>query len=148
MTGTTLLLLAAAVAWFNAGLHWYTQVATYPLFAHLPAEHFVAYHGAYERRLPLSIYGPYGLALLTTALLFAARPAALPVGGVWLTLALHLSVTAISVGLAVPLHRRLGREGKQDALIRGLVRVNALRLAAALLAGGVLVGALAAELRA
>ncbi len=29
MTGTTpLLLLAAAAACFNAGLHWYTQVAT------------------------------------------------------------------------------------------------------------------------
>jgi hypothetical protein len=89
MSASLVLLLAAVVACLNVGLHWYTQVATYPLFAALPAAHFVAYHTAYQRRLPLAIYAPYGLALLTTASLLIVRPPTLGIGWVWLALALH-----------------------------------------------------------
>ncbi len=139
MSGGIVLIVAAAVACFNAGLHWYTHVATYPLFAKLPSAHFVSYHGAYQRRLPFAIYAPYTAALLSTVLLLVSRPATMPASQVWMALALHLTITGISLGMAVPLHRRLDAEGNLTPLVARLVRVNALRLAAAVLACGVLV---------
>jgi hypothetical protein len=142
MSGLLLLLAATAVACFNAGLHWYTQVATYPLFANLPPEHFVAYHAAYQRRLPWSIYVPYTLALLTAVALLWLRPDTQSIASVWTVLLLHSAITAISVGLAVPLHTRLDREGLRPPLIRALVRVNALRVVASTLACAVLMAAL------
>lgn len=147
MSAPFVLLLAAAVACLNVGLHWYTQVATYPLFLTVPPAHFVAYHTAYQRRLPLAIYAPYGFALLTTALLLVVRPPTLDVGWVWLALALHGAVSGISLAPAVPLHARLGRDGQREALVRRLVHVNAWRLAAAVLASAVLVAGVARALR-
>ena len=138
-----LLLLVALANTFNTGLQYYTTVSTYPLFSPLPAEAFVGYHQAYERRLPLAIYLPYTLLMGATALLLLFRPEGVGLTSIVLLLLLNGAIMAISLAFAAPLHARLDREGKQEALLALLRRYNLPRLllstASTLLAGYLLV---------
>ena len=54
---------------FNNALQFYTQVETYPLFGWVPREGFVAFHEEYQRRLPVAIYAPYALLMVSNVLL-------------------------------------------------------------------------------
>jgi hypothetical protein len=141
----TAVLVAVVVATsFNLALQYATQVATYPLFAHLGRDSFVGYHQAWERRLPLTIYAPYGALVAADVLLLALRPPGVALGWVLALLALTAAVTAISVLLAVPVHRKLDRIGEPTADgVRGLLVANGLRLASMATATAIAVGLLA-----
>lgn len=131
------LLLVAVTSALNTGLQYYTTVSTYPLFSDLPAEAFVGYHQAYERRLPLAIYLPYALLMAGNLLLLFVRPAAVALGWVVLLLVLNGSIMAVSLAFAAPVHARLDREGKRAELLMLLRRYNLPRLLAS--AAGTLV---------
>lgn len=129
----------------NNALHWYTQFQTYPLFAWVGKQEFRRLHGEYERRLSLALYVPYGLLMVSNVLLLAFRP---PEIGTWTAIALLLlnaSVAVVSLLLAVPVHRRLDREAPHHAPgdLDRLVRLNALRLAAATISSALVLYALA-----
>lgn len=118
----TLLALFGATA-LNWALHWYTQCVTYRLFdviaAIAPGEGFVRYHRAYEARLVWSIYLPWSLLVGLSAAYFVRALSGLA----GLLLALNLAIAGISVGLAVPIHRRIDR----DVRLTGRDHVRLLR---------------------
>lgn len=47
----------AVVIWSTAQL-WFAQLVVYPLFAHVGASDYVAYHRTYARRIPLPVIVP------------------------------------------------------------------------------------------
>lgn len=125
------LLVVAATTFFNTGLQYYTTVSTYPLFQTLHHEGFVAYHKAYEKRLPLAIYIPYTLLMLSTFALLVVRPDSIGLGWVVLLVLLNGSIMVISLLFAAPVHARLDREGKNERDLELLLRYNLPRLLAA-----------------
>jgi len=139
-----ILLLVTLTSALNTGLQYYTTVSTYPLFSDLPAEGFVRYHQAYERRLPLAIYLPYTVLMLGNLLLLVVRPEAVALGLVVLLLALNGSIMALSLAFAAPVHARLGQEGKRAELLALLRRYNLPRLVAST-ASTLLLGTLLAQ---
>lgn len=133
--GETMLLLATLLSAFGLAIQYYSQVATYPLFAALPDGAFVPYHAAYERRLVWAVYVPFALTLAICAALLVVRPAGTGWAGPAAMLALNALIAPISVLVAVPTHIRLTRLGHVDAPgMRRLLTANALRLLASLLA--------------
>lgn len=123
---------------FNNALHWYTQVQTYPLFAWIGQREFVPFHQEYQRRLPLSIYAPYLLVMVSTVLLVFFRPPQIALGWIAALLLLNGSVMAISIMYAAPVHYRLDRQGSSDNRgVRQLVYYNGIRLAASTLSSAI-----------
>lgn len=144
--GTAILLTATLASTFNTALQYYSQVATYPLFAAI-GPGFADYHRAYERRLSLAIYAPFALLMVTMIALVAVPPAGMGRGWPLAMLVLNLSIAPISILLAVPHHRRLTAQGLADAAgVGALLRANGLRLAVSTAASAIGIGLLAAGL--
>jgi hypothetical protein len=148
MVPELLLLLVALLTLFNAGLQYYTTVSTYPLFSDLTPEAFVAYHEAYQRRLPAAIYIPYTLLMLATLLLLAVRPPSVEPIWVLVLLILNGSIMAVSLRFAAPIHARLDQHGKNPDDLRRLRRFNLPRLIAVSLSSVIVCGLLAQTLMA
>jgi hypothetical protein len=113
-----------------AGFQWTVRVVVYPQFALVPAEAFAAFELAHQQRITRLVGPLFGGQLLTTAGVLAFRPdgASLAAAlGAAVLLALILVLTGL---LAVPLHRTLSA-GWDQAAFRRLLRVDALRVAAA-----------------
>lgn len=113
-----------------AGFQWTVRVVVYPQFALVPPDRFAQYELAHQRRISLLVGPLFGGQVLTTAGTFWFRPDGAPLAlalGAAALLALVLGLTGL---LAVPLHRRLSA-GWDDAAFRRLLRVDALRVAAA-----------------
>lgn len=146
--GLAIFVVVVFATFFNNALHFYTQVQTYPLFARVGRDAFVAFHKEYQRRLPLAIYAPYSLLMAANVLLLFSRPAELAVGWVVALLILNASIVVESLALAAPVHYRMDRQTRNDkGEVRRLIRLNGARLAAAtagsVLVAYLLVGALA-----
>lgn len=141
--GEAAFVAATAATCFQSGVQWYTQVSTYPLFRDLPDAGFAAYHRAYEQRLPLAIYAPYGL-LMASLLPSLVRPpqgvSRAPIAAASL---LNISIMVTSVALAAPIHAGLdrGEVARVDG-VRRLLRMNALRLAASMTSSGIMLAML------
>jgi hypothetical protein len=108
------------------GLIWFVQVVHYPLFAHVGVDGFDRY-ALEHQRLTSFVVGPLMLVEGVTAVVLALVPPAglgraLPVTGLALLAVIHAS----TVGLQVPIHRRLGA-GYDDHAARMLVRTNWVR---------------------
>jgi hypothetical protein len=108
-------------------------VVVYPQFALVPADPpavFARYELAHQQRITRLVGPLFGGQVLTTAGVLAFRPDGAPLVaalGAVLLLALVLGLTGL---LAVPLHRTLS-SGWDEAAFRRLLRVDALRVAAA-----------------
>jgi hypothetical protein len=113
-----------------AGFQWTVHVVVYPQLGAVPDSAFTAYERSHERRIGYVVGPLFAGLVVTTALLWFARPAGTSTWGPALSWALLLAVLGITGLLAVPLHRRLER-GWDPSTHRRLLRVDALRLAAA-----------------
>ncbi len=107
------------------GIIWYVQLVQYPLFAHVGADTWFAYHAEHERRTgwvvaPLMIGELGGAAVLVVI----GHHEVLAVAG----LLLAATTWVLTFTLAVPLHRRLNRD-HDAAMIARLVQINWLRTA-------------------
>jgi hypothetical protein len=130
--GLAIFVVVVFATFFNNALHFYTQVQTYPLFARVGRDAFVAFHKEYQRRLPLAIYAPYSLLMAANVLLLFSRPAELAVGWVVALLILNAFIAAESLVLAAPVHYRMDRQTLNDkGEVARLIRLNGLRLLAA-----------------
>ena len=134
--GLAVLLVLALLTALNWGVHYYTQTVTYRLFPQIAAAAgdvaFVAYHRAYERQLPWSVYLPWSALMAGSAAFVAVRPAGLGVGWSIVLLVLNGSIAPLSLLFAAPVHRRVdatGRLTQDDAA--ALMRWNGVRLAVA-----------------
>lgn len=114
---------AFAVATWSTAQLWFAQLVVYPLFARVGADHYIAYHRAYSRRIPLPVIVP-GFASFVSPLLLAWFGPAAPA---WLTIvnvACGAVGLAVTVALEIPRHARLERHGRDDRVIAELVRYN------------------------
>ncbi|MPQ99221.1 DUF1772 domain-containing protein [Modestobacter sp. I12A-02628] len=127
----TLLLVHLVLVSAYAGFQWTVRGLVYPQFAEVPEQAFAGYERAHQRRVSVVVGPLFAGQGITVLWLLADRPDGLSPGWVLASgalLAVVLGVTALG---AVPLHRRLDAGWDRQAH-RALLRVDAVRLAAAL----------------
>ena len=107
MTPVVVLLVNAAATWFLTGLIWVVQVVHYPLFSYADGSTFPAFAAAHGR-LITPVVGPAMLVeLVSTGLLLAHPPGALPAPWAWIGAGL-VGVIWLSTALfQVPIHAQL-----------------------------------------
>lgn len=119
-----LLLLSAVVAFYVAGQIWFAQVVVYPLFARVGEAEYARYHRLYSSRIPLPVILPgFASFLLPVALVFFA-PDSVPPWMTWANAAFGMVGLLVTVALEIPRHARLEKGGKQETVIRELIRYN------------------------
>ena len=123
----SLLLLWTAIIFYVLGVTWFAQIVVYPLFGKVGEPEYVAYHNFYSSRIPLPVILPgFASFLVPMALAFFGPDS----GPVWLYVAnagLGLAGLLVTVALEIPRHSRLEEGGKQEKVIRELIRFNWLR---------------------
>lgn len=139
---TALLLANAAATLFMVGLTWFVQVVHYPLFPFVGEERFAEYHRLHSSRTTWVVLPPMLIELVTSFLLLIDPPAdetALVAAGAALALATW-ALTAI----AASAHGRIGRQGLNPGLLRGLLAASWIRTVVWTLHGAVVLALLAA----
>jgi uncharacterized membrane protein len=117
-----------ALAAYMTGVIWVVQIVLYPLFAHVRAAEWPAYHAAHSRRItPVVAPAMLAHAIVATALL-VERPDALAA----VNLALAAGLLLVTATVFARLHGRL-----TPAAVGRLVRLNALRAVAWTASAGV-----------
>lgn len=116
----------AALILYTFGQIWLIQVVVYPLFARVGASEYTIYHRFYSSRIPLPVILPGFATFLAPIALLFVRPDAVSSWLVWANLACGLTGLVVTVALEIPRHARLVN-GKDDAVIRELIRYNWLR---------------------
>ena len=127
------LLAHLAVTWAMVGVIWTVQLLQYPLMARVPADGFIGFEQAHQRRITavLALFAP--LEIVTAA----AVAFAVPEVPRWLSFGAGAVLAAVWVSTAAfygPLHGRLAA-GFDAELHRRLVRSNWWRTAAWTLRG-------------
>jgi hypothetical protein len=118
------LLFYTALIFYNLGLIWLCQIVIYPLFGKVGSEEYVAYHQFYSSHIPLPVIIPGFASFLLPFVLIFVHPEAVPL---WLALAnsgCALVSLFVTLALAIPRHHRLEQNGKQENVIRELIRYN------------------------
>jgi hypothetical protein len=118
------LLFCTLLGFYNVGVVWFAQLVVYPLFAKVGAEDYVTYHRFYASQIPLPVIFPgFANFLLPIALIFC-RPQSVPLAIAVADAACGLLSLVVTVALEIPRHDRLEKDGKQDKVIRELIRYN------------------------
>lgn len=119
-----LLLFWAVLILYVFGQIWLVQIVVYPLFSKVGEAEYVAYHKFYSSRIPLPVIIPgFASFLLSVALVFVGPDSV----ALWMYLAnaaCGLAGLFVTVALEIPRHARLEKGGKQEAVIRELIRYN------------------------
>ncbi|MBD2072043.1 hypothetical protein H6F93_31740 [Leptolyngbya sp. FACHB-671] len=119
-----LLLFCTLLAFYNLGIIWFGQIVVYPLFAKVGAEEYITYHTFYSSQIPLPVILPgFAHFLLPIALIFY-RPEPVSLGLALANAACGLLSLVVTVALEIPRHNRLEKGGKQEDVIRELIRYN------------------------
>ncbi len=103
---------------------WFVQIVVYPLFGKVGPNEYIAYHKFYSSRIPLPVIVPGFLSFLAPVALVFLGPESVPL---WMYLAnviCGIVGLLVTVALEIPRHARLEKGGKQEAVIRDLVRYN------------------------
>lgn len=119
-----LLLLWTVLILYVFGQIWLVQIVVYPLFARVGGSEYVAYHTFYSNRIPLPVILPGFASFLAPFALIFFGPDSVPA---WMYLAnatCGLVGLLVTVLLEIPRHARLEKGGKQEAVIRELIRYN------------------------
>jgi hypothetical protein len=118
------LLLWSVVIFYVLGEIWFVQIVVYPLFARVGEDEYVDYHRFYSSRIPLPVIVPgFASFLLPLALVFF-RPESVPLWMAIANAACGLAGLFVTVALEIPRHARLEKGGKQEPVIRELIRYN------------------------
>ncbi len=118
------LLFWMVVIFYVTGGIWFAQIVVYPLFSKVGEKEYVAYHKFYSSRIPLPIIVPgFASFLLPIALVFL-RPESVPLSLALANVACALVGLFVTVALEIPRHARLEKGGKQEVVIRELIRYN------------------------
>ncbi len=129
-------LLAASS--LHLGFQGLVTAVVYPALVDVPADRFAAAHAAHSRRMGVVVALVYGLLATACLAVLVAGPRSVPAVASVGAAAVAAGTTAF---VAAPAHRRLGREGRSDDVLRRLRAADRVRLAAAVLGA---VGALLA----
>ena len=82
MTAEFLLLVVAALAWYNVGVIWAHEVDIFRSWRQLTPETFRAVQGAHWRKLPYWVFTPVGLTIAGSVALIWYHPVRTPVWAV------------------------------------------------------------------
>jgi hypothetical protein len=123
-TAHWLLLVWTAVIFYVTGEIWFGQLVVYPLFAKVGAAEYIAYHRYYSSRIPLPVILPGFASFLLPLALVVVRPAPVPLWMALANVACGLVGLVVTVALEIPRHARLEQGGKQETVIRELIRYN------------------------
>ena len=132
------LLAQLAATALHAGFQLTVTLVVYPALAAVPSSGWQVAHDAHSRRITPLVGVAYVAALVacTGAAVGTRSPGSL------VALGATLAAVAVTAAAAAPTHGRLGRQGRDDALVARLLRADRWRCAAALVA---LAGAAAAS---
>ena len=100
--GLWLLLITAMLSVWNAGIVWFTQLAVYPLWPLVEAQHFHDFHLAWWRGMWPS-FAPVVLMLLCSVALFWVRPKGISTPLLWMGIALQVTVHTLTVLFWAPI---------------------------------------------
>jgi hypothetical protein len=118
------LLFWTVVIFYVLGVIWFAQIVVYPLFGKVGPDEYIAYHRFYSSRIPLPVVIPGFASFLLPIVLVFFRPDSV---SLWIALAnaaCGLVGLFVTVALEIPRHVRLEKGGKQEAVIRELIRYN------------------------
>lgn len=118
-----LLLLWAALIFWELGQIWLVQIVVYPLFAKVGEADYVGYHSDYVRRIPRVVIAP-GFAGFLLPIPLAFLGPAVPAWMNAVNMAAGLVGLLVTVLLEIPRHNRLERDGKDEAMTAELIRFN------------------------
>jgi len=119
-----LLLFWTVVIFYVTGQIWFGQIVVYPLFGKVGSDEYVAYHLFYSSRIPLPVIVPGFASFLVPVALVFLGPESVPTWTYLANAACGLVGLLVTVGLEIPRHARLEKGGKQEAVIRDLIRYN------------------------
>jgi hypothetical protein len=119
-----ILIIALAVQIYNVGTIWFCQIVVYPLFGKVGVVDYVEYHHHYASRIPLPIIVPGFASFILPFLVLFYLPPGVPVWMAWANAFCGLVGFLVTVGLEIPRHNKLEREGKNHKIIRQLIRFN------------------------
>lgn len=119
-----LLLLWTAIIFYVTGGIWFVQIVVYPLFGKVGPNEYVAYHRFYSSRIPLPVIVPGFASFLLPVVLVFLRPDSVPMSLALANAACGLIGLYVTVVLEIPRHARLEKGGKQEDVIRELIRYN------------------------
>ena len=119
-----LLLLWTVVVFYVTGQIWFGQIVIYPLFRKVGPNEYVAYHRFYSSRIPLPVIVPGFASFLLPVVLVFLRPDSVPLWMALANAACGLIGLYVTVVLEIPRHTRLEKGGKQEDMIRELIRYN------------------------
>jgi hypothetical protein len=123
-TSHIILIIALAVQLYNVGTIWFCQIVVYPLFGKVGVVDYVQYHSYYTFRIPLPVIFPGFSSFLLPFLVLFYLPPGVPAWMAWANAFCGLVGFLVTVVLEIPRHNKLEREGKNDELIRQLIRFN------------------------
>jgi hypothetical protein len=95
-----------------------------PLFGKVGPNEYVAYHRFYSSRIPLPVIVPGFASFLLPVVLVFLRPDSVPMSLALANAACGLIGLYVTVVLEIPRHARLENGGKQEDVIRELIRYN------------------------
>ena len=119
-----LLLCWTVVIFYVLGEIWFGQIVVYPLFGKVGPNEYVAYHRFYSSRIPLPVIVPGFASFLLPVVLVFLRPDSVPLSLALANAACGLIGLYVTVVLEIPRHARLEKGGKQEDVIRELIRYN------------------------
>lgn len=118
------LLFWTAVILYVTGGIWFVQIVVYPLFGKVGPNEYVAYHRFYSSRIPLPVIVPGFASFLLPVVLVFLRPDSVPMSLALANAACGLIGLYVTLVLEIPRHARLEKGGKQEDVIRELIRYN------------------------
>ncbi len=119
-----ILIIALCLQFYNVGTIWFCQIVVYPLFGKVGLADYITYHRFYGARIPLPIILPGFASFIMPIIVLVCLPAAVPAWMAWANVLCGLVGFLVTVGLEIPRHLRLERNGKDDQLIAQLVLFN------------------------
>ncbi len=122
--GHWLLLVSTAIVFYTLGVTWFAQIVVYPLFGKVGEQEYVAYHLFYSSRIPLPVIVPGFATFLVPVPLVLLGPESVPMSLYVANVVCGAVGLLVTVGLEIPRHSRLEKGGKQEKVIRELVRYN------------------------
>jgi hypothetical protein len=120
------LILWAVLSFWALGQVWFVQIVIYPLFAMVGDREYIPYHRSYTRRIPLVVILPGFASFLLPMLLVWLVPT-VPTWMHGLNVITGLIGLLLTIGLLIPRHNRLEKDGKNETTISELVGYNWLR---------------------
>lgn len=118
------LLIWTGLIFYVLGGIWFAQIVVYPLFGKVGPDDYVAYHKFYSSRIPLPVIVPGFLGFLVPIALIFLRPESVPLWMALANAACGIIGLFVTMALEIPRHALLEKGGKQEAVIRELVRYN------------------------